>query len=92
MKSSEIITEENIDETSAKDFLKASYDGIDLFPCMPETLTETLAATMLNVSKPTIQRMVQDSQIELKKSAILAYINQKMLVNCPLNLTEICPK
>lgn len=92
MKSSEIITEENIDENAAKDFLKASYDGIDLFPCIPETLTETLAATMLNVSEPTIQRMVQDGQIELKKSAILAYINQKMLVNRPLNLTEICPK
>ncbi|MBR0099869.1 MAG: hypothetical protein IJP90_09160 [Treponema sp.] len=66
MKSSEIITEENIDEIAAKDFLKASYDGIDLFPCMPETLTETLAATMLNVSEPTIQRVENALQDYLK--------------------------
>lgn len=66
MKSSEIITEENIDEIAAKDFLKASYDGIDLFPCMPETLTETLAATMLNVSEPTIQRVETALQDYLK--------------------------
>lgn len=66
MKSSEIITEENIDEIAAKDFLKASYDGIDLFPCMPETLTETLAATMLNVSEPTIQRVENAFQDYLK--------------------------
>ena len=66
MKSSEIITEENIDEIAAKDFLKASYDGIDFFPCMPETLTETLAATMLNVSEPTIQRVENALQDYLK--------------------------
>ena len=91
MKKEPIITENYIDETSAKDYLEASYEGIDLLPKIPEKLSETDAAAVLNVSEPTIQRMVQSKEIKLEKKAILEYIHSKMLVNRPLKL-EITPQ
>ncbi|MBR4464849.1 MAG: hypothetical protein IKS40_09575 [Treponema sp.] len=83
-----IISDNDFDEDAARDFLMASYDGVDLLPGMPEELTENLAAIILKVSEPTIKRMVQERQIVLKKSAILTYIKQKMMVNRPLNLEK----
>ena len=91
MKTEPIITEDFIDEEQAKDYLEASYEGLDLLPKIPEKLSESNAAVVLNVSKPTIQRMVQSKEIKLEKQAILAYIHAKMLVNRPLKL-EITPK
>ena len=87
-----IITDNEIDETLAVDYFRASYGAIDLLPCTPETLTETQAACILKVSEPTIRRMLQDGQIELQKQAILDYINKKMIVNRPLNLNQNKPK
>ena len=87
-----IITDNEIDETLAADYFRASYGAIDLLPCIPEILTETQAAYILKVSEPTIRRMVQDGQIELQKQAILDYINKKMIVNRPLNLNQNKPK
>ena len=86
MKKEQIITENYIDETSAKDYLEASYEGLDLLPKIPEKLSETVAAAVLNVSEATIQRMVQSKEINLEKRSILAYIQAKMLVNRPLKL------
>lgn len=88
----QIITDNEIDEELAEDWLKAAYGAIDLLPLTPEKLSEPMAAFVLKVSEPTIRRMVQDGQIKLEKQAILNYINQKMLVNRPLNLTENTPK
>lgn len=86
MQKAPIITDDYIDEERANDYLAALYKGIDLLPRIPETLTEEVAAIVLNVSEPTIKRMVQDGQIELKKASVLSYIHAKMLVNRPLNL------
>lgn len=86
MEKESIITENYIDENSAKDYLEASYEGLDLLPKIPEKLSETDAAAVLNVSEPTIQRMVQTNEIKLEKQSILAYIQAKMLVNRPLKL------
>lgn len=92
MKTQAIITDNEIDEELAEEWLKAAYGSIDLLPLIPEKLSEPMAAFALKVSEPTIRRMVQDGQIKLEKQAILNYINQKMLVNRPLNLTENTPK
>lgn len=91
MKTEPIITEDFIDEEQAKDYLEASYEGLDLLPKIPEKLSKTVAAAVLNVSEPTIQRMVQTNEIKLEKQSILAYIQAKMLVNRPLKL-EITPQ
>lgn len=91
MKKEPIITEDFIDEEQAKDYLEASYECLDLLPKIPEKLSERNAAAVLNVSEPTIQRMVQTNEIKLEKQSILAYIQAKMLVNRPLKL-EITPK
>ena len=88
-----IINNDNeIDEPEAHKYLAFSYDDIDLLPNIPENLSKSIAATILNVSAPTIERMVQDGQIILKKHQILEYLQGKTLVNRPLNLTENSPK
>ena len=86
MQKETVITGDYIDEERANEYFATSYKGIDLLPQVPETLSEEVAAGVLNVSEPTIKRMVQDGQIKLKKDAILSYIHAKMLVNRPLNL------
>lgn len=86
MKKESIITENYIDENNAKEYLEASYEGLDLLPKIPEKLSETVAAAVLNVSEATIQRMVKSKEIKLEKRSILAYIQAKMLVNRPLKL------
>ena len=88
-----IINNDNeIDEPEAHKYLSFPYDDIDLLPNIPENLSKSIAATILNVSAPTIERMVQDGQIILKKHQILEYLQEKTLVNRPLNLTENSPK
>lgn len=86
----QIITENDIDETSAKAYLTAGND-IELLPEVPDNLTVIAAAEILSVSEPTIIRMLEDGQIQLKKSAILAYLDHNYLANRPLNLTQNTP-
>ncbi|MBQ6780239.1 MAG: hypothetical protein IJP62_03290 [Treponema sp.] len=91
-----ITTDDDFDEFAAKNYFAHSYEDINLLPNIPRKFTESLAAILLNVSEPTIKRMVQDGQITLEKQAVLTYIKRNMLVNRPLNLqentTEIAPK
>jgi hypothetical protein len=86
----QIITENDIDETAAKAYLTAGND-IELLPEVPDNLTVIAAAEILSVSEPTIIRMLEDGQIQLKKSAILAYLDHNYLANRPLNLTQNTP-
>ncbi|MEE3313081.1 MAG: hypothetical protein VZR56_02865 [Treponema sp.] len=89
-----IITDNNIDEEEAEEWLSAK-NTIDFLPGIPENLTVKDAAGILAVSELTIIRMVEDHQIQLNKQSILDYINQNYLVNRPLNLTQNspdCPK
>lgn len=86
----QIITENDIDETAAKAYLTAGND-IELLPEVPDKLTVIAAAEILSVSEPTIIRMLEDGQIQLKKSAILAYLDHNYLANRPLNLTQNTP-
>ena len=86
----QIITENDIDETAAKAYLTAGND-IELLPEVPDNLTVIAAAEILSVSEPTIIRMLEDGQIQLKKSAILAYLERNYLANRPLNLPQNTP-
>ena len=89
-KEMQIITENDIDETAAKAYLTAGND-IELLPEVPDNLTVIAAAEILSVSEPTIIRMLEDGQIQLKKSAILAYLDHNYLANRPLNLPQNTP-
>lgn len=86
----QIITKNDIDETAAKAYLTAGND-IELLPEVPDNLTVIAAAEILSVSEPTIIRMLEDDQIQLKKSAILAYLDHNYLANRPLNLPQNTP-
>lgn len=86
----QIITENDIDETAAKAYLTAGND-IELLPEVPDNLTVIATAEILSVSEPTIIRMLEDGQIQLKKSAILAYLDHNYLANRPLNLPQNTP-
>ena len=86
----QIITENDIDETAAKAYLTAGND-IELLPEVPDNLTVIAAAEILSVSEPTIIRMLEDGQIQLKKSALLAYLDHNYLANRPLNLPQNTP-
>lgn len=83
-----IVTASDIDTEAAEEFLQNPYKGIDLLPGIPEQMTVSIAAALLDVSEPTIKRMIEDKQITLRKSSILAYIQDKMLVNRPLKLEK----
>ena len=85
-----IITETDIDEAAAKAYLTAEND-IELLPEVPDNLTVIAVAEILSVSEPTIIRMLEDGQIQLKKSAILAYLDHNYLANRPLNLPQNTP-
>ncbi len=86
----QIISEIDIDETSARAHISTERD-IELLPAVPEKLTVSDAAGVLSVSEPTIIRMIDEGQIQLEKSAILDYIEQNYLANRPLNLTQNAP-
>ena len=86
----DIITENDIDEIAARDYLAANR-GVELFPRIPDDLTVSVAAKLLHVSEPTIERMVADGQITLTKAAITTYIEKNYLANRPINLTQNTP-
>lgn len=58
---------------------------MNLLPNVPAKITPQIAAAVLNVSMPTIERMLQDRQIELTKKSLLKYIFDNMLCNRPVN-------
>ena len=81
-----IIQEDYIDEEAARAFLNDCYNGLDLLPNIPSRISNEIAADVLNVSMPTIERMVQDGQIELtRRSLLLKYISDNMLCNRPVS-------
>lgn len=84
----EIIQENSINETAAREFLNEVYDGINLLPNVPNRINKQIAAAVLNVSIPTIERMIQDNQLELTKKSVLQYIMDHMLVNRPVSWND----
>lgn len=80
-----IIQEDYIDEEAARAFLNDCYNGLNLLPNIPEKISSEIAADVLNVSMPTIERMVHDGQIELTRRSLLQYIFDNMLCNRPVS-------
>lgn len=80
----DIIQDSYIDEEEAKNFLQNLYEGIDLLPGVPEKLTVQDAAAVLNVSIPTIDRMVQDGQLKLTKKNIIQTVMNNFLSEKPV--------
>ena len=80
----QIIQETYIDETAARGFLNDCYKDIDLLPNVPEVLSRQIVSAILNVSIPTVDRMLQDRQVSLTKKSIQTYLFENMLVNRPL--------
>lgn len=79
-----IILDNDINEEAARNYLNDCYSGLELLPNIPEKFSRLTAATILNVSLPTIERMLKDKQIELTKHSLQNYIMQNMLVNYPI--------
>lgn len=84
MPGNSIIHDDYIDEKAAKDYLNDDYHGINLLPGVPQVLTALDAATVLGVSVPTIQRMIQHKEITLTRKSLLDYMFDNMLVNKPV--------
>lgn len=81
----QIIQDNEIDEEAAKSFLNDCYNGVNLLPNVPGIITRQIAASVLNVSMSTIERMLQDKQIQLTRKSLQEYIFGNMLVNRPLD-------
>lgn len=80
----QIIQENEIDEEAAYEFLNDCYRGVDLLPNVPSKITPQIAAAILNVSMPTIERMLQEKQLKLTKKDLQKYIFDNMLCNRPV--------
>lgn len=80
----QIIQENNINEEAAREFLNDCYKGVNLLPNVPAKITRQIAAAVLNVSMPTIERMLQDNQLKLTRKSLQKYIFDNMLYNRPL--------
>ena len=81
----QIIQENNINEEAAREFLNDCYKGVNLLPNVPAKITRQIAAAVLNVSMPTIERMLQDNQLTLTRKSLQKYIFEHMLCNRPVN-------
>ena len=81
----QIIQDNDIDEEAARDFLSNCYGNCNLLPNVPVKITAQIAAAVLNVSMPTIDRMLQDNQLSLTKEKLQAYIFDNMLCNRPVS-------
>ncbi|WP_147612649.1 helix-turn-helix domain-containing protein [Treponema pectinovorum] len=79
-----IIQENYIDEEAAKQYLNDCYKDVDLLPNVPEKLTVQTMAAVLNISEPTVSRMITAQEINPFKKDVLNYILKNMLVNHPI--------
>lgn len=75
----DIIQDNYIDEEEARKFLQNLYSGVELLPGVPKKLSIEDAAAVLNVSIPTIERMIADDLLELSKDEIIKTIMENFL-------------
>lgn len=81
----QIIQDNDIDKEAARSFLYDCYEDVNLLPNVPQKITEQIAAAVLNVSMPTIERMLQERQLKLTKKDLQQYIFNNMLCNRPVD-------
>lgn len=80
----DIIQDNYIDEEEARNYLQNLYNGIELLPGVPEKLTIQEAAAALNVSIPTVERMISDGMLKLKKQNLIDLVMKNMLAEKPI--------
>lgn len=80
----DIIQDNYIDEEEAKNFLQNLYNGIELLPGVPEKLTIQEAAAVLNVSIPTVERMISEGMLKLTKKNLIDLVMTNMLSEKPI--------
>lgn len=80
----DIIQDNYIDEEEAKNFLQNLYSGIELLPGVPEKLTTQEAANVLNVSIPTVERMLSEGMLKLTKQNLIDLVMKNMLAEKPI--------
>lgn len=83
-----IIQDDYIDEEEARNFLQNLYDGVELLPGVSEELTAQEAASVLNVSIPTVERMVSDRMLKLTKTDLIETVMNNMLAEKPVEEEE----
>lgn len=80
----DIIQDNYIDEEEARNFLQNLYSGIELLPGVPEKLTTQEAANVLNVSIPTVERMLSEGMLKLTKQNLIDLVMKNMLAEKPI--------
>lgn len=79
-----LIEEERV--AAARRYLLAGYGNIEFFPVVPDELTLVTASRLLQVSIPTVARMLEDHSLQLTKQSVQDYIFSHFLCDKPLNL------
>lgn len=80
----DIIQDNYIDEEEARNFLQNLYSGIELLPGVPEKPTTQEAAAVLNVSIPTVERMLSEGMLKLTKQNLIDLVMKNMLAEKPI--------
>lgn len=80
----DIIQDKYIDEEEARNFLQNLYSGIELLPGVPEKPTTQEAAAVLNVSIPTVERMLSEGMLKLTKQNLIDLVMKNMLAEKPI--------
>lgn len=80
----DIIQDNYIDEEEARNFLQNLYSGIELLPGVPEKPTTQEAAAVLNVSIPTVERMLSEGMMKLTKQNLIDLVMKNMLAEKPI--------
>lgn len=80
----DIIQDKYIDEEEARNFLQNLYSGIELLPGVPEKPTTQGAAAVLNVSIPTVERMLSEGMLKLTKQNLIDLVMKNMLAEKPI--------
>ena len=89
-----------LDKEACLEFLKGNYD-FDLLPLIPNIMSLSTAACVLDISLATLEKLVSLKQlptvkpsgdiIEIRKIDLIKYIQMAFLVNEPVLFTEISP-
>ena len=89
-----------LDKKACLEYLKGNYD-FDLLPLIPDMMSLSTAACVLDISLATLEKLVSLDQLptvkvsggttKVKKTDLIKYIQTAFLCNEPLLITEISP-
>ena len=89
-----------LDKEACLEFLKGNY-GFDLLPLIPDIMSLSTAACVLDISLATLEKLISLGQLptvkpqgdatEVRKTDLIKYIQTAFLCNEPVLITEISP-